>query len=159
MVRDSRHLYNPHRCSGTEWFAPIVRAPSMKSWDLEQRVLESLWGCASSVSVRELQGAFPALAYTTLMTTLDRLYRKGLLEREKDGRAFRYSPRYSRDALLTESARQTFVRMLDSGRAALRPVLSTLIDAVTEQDAGALDELERLVRERRTSEREKGGAS
>ena len=39
------------------------------------------------------------LAYTTVMTTLDRLYKKGLLERRKSDRAFIYSPRLSRQEL------------------------------------------------------------
>ena len=42
--------------------------------------------------VRELTPDFPDIAYTTLMTTLDRLYRKGVLAREKQGRAFVYRP-------------------------------------------------------------------
>ena len=122
---------------------------------LERRVLDALWERGEAASVRDIQPGFPAVAYTTLMTTLDRLFRKGVLERQKDGRAFRYRPRYSHAALLTEFARRTFQDML--GHGALRPVLSTLVDAVTEQDAEALDELERLVRERRRLDREKGG--
>jgi predicted transcriptional regulator len=107
--------------------------------------------------VRDLQAEFPATAYTTLMTTLDRLFRKGVLARAKDGRAFRYSPRYTPQALLREVVRRTFARLLGRNRAAMRPVLSTLVDAVTEQDADALDELERLVRERRTLARSQEG--
>lgn len=124
---------------------------------LEHRVLEALWRRSSSVNVRDLQSEFPATAYTTLMTTLDRLYRKGVLSRAKDGRAFRYSPRYSPQGLLKEVVRRTFERMLGRGRASMRPVLSTLVDAVTEQDSEALDELERLVRERRTLVRNQEG--
>lgn len=124
---------------------------------LEHRVLDALWRRSSTVSVRELQAEFPATAYTTLMTTLDRLYRKGVLSRAKDGRAFRYSPRYSPQALLTEVVRRTFERILGHGRTAMRPVLSTLVDAVTERDSEALDELERLVRERRTLARNQEG--
>ena len=116
---------------------------------LEHRVLEALWRAPSSVSVRDLQAELPGPADKTLMTTLDRLYRKGVLARAKDGRAFRYSPRYSPQALLKEVVRRTFARLLGRNRSAMRPVLSTLVDAVTEQDADALDELERLVRERR----------
>ena len=52
------------------------------------------------LSVREVRsGLGDGLAYTTVMTTLDRLYKKGLLERQRDGRAFRYAARASREAL------------------------------------------------------------
>ncbi|MEW5981197.1 MAG: BlaI/MecI/CopY family transcriptional regulator [Acidobacteriota bacterium] len=125
---------------------------------LERRVLDCLWRQRGSASVRDLQPAFPSTAYTTLMTTLDRLYRKGLLERSKSGRAYVYRPRYSREALVSEAARHAIAGLLQSGRALLRPILSTLVDAVSESDARALDELERLVRERKNATRDRGRA-
>ena len=64
---------------------------------LEARVLDALWTRGAACSVRDLQPGFPAIAYTTLMTTLDRLHRKGVLSREKQGRAFAYAPVASRD--------------------------------------------------------------
>jgi hypothetical protein len=60
---------------------------------LEARVLEAVWGQGRALTVREVQGRFPDLAYTTLMTTLDRLYRKRLLLRSRRGRAFAYEGR------------------------------------------------------------------
>ena len=51
-------------------------------------VLEALWTRDSPASVRDLTPSFQDIAYTTLMTTLDRLHRKGVLDREKHGRAF-----------------------------------------------------------------------
>jgi len=64
---------------------------------LELRVLEALWRRGEDASVRDLMPEFPQAAYTTLMTTLDRLHRKGVLERRKDGRAFLYRPVSSRE--------------------------------------------------------------
>ena len=64
---------------------------------LETRVLDALWTRGSASSVRDLHPAFPGIAYTTLMTTLDRLHRKGVLSRVKQGRAFLYAPVTSRD--------------------------------------------------------------
>jgi predicted transcriptional regulator len=120
---------------------------------LEARVIERLWASPGPSTVRDLQPDFPNTAYTTLMTTLDRLHRKGLLERSKIGRAFHYRPRYSREELASEVARRSFERLLGSGAAGLRPILSTLVDTVSQRDAEALDELERLVHERRARER------
>src|SRR4029077_17980620 len=59
----------------------------------EQQVLQKLW-LHGSATVRELlaDGTIRQ-AYTTVMTTVDRLYKKGLLDRVAEGRAFRYTPR------------------------------------------------------------------
>lgn len=88
------------------------------------------------------------------MTTLDRLYRKRLLLRHRDGRAFTYEPRCSRDELLSELVSRHVVDLLGgSGRSAV--VLSTLVRAVRDTDAALLDQLDALVqaeRGRRKSE-------
>ena len=120
--------------------------------ELELRVLESLWRRGKSSSVREVREDYPEAAYTTLMTTLDRLYRKGVLERERSGRAFLYRPRHTRtelEALLTANAIDAF---LGHEPNALRPALSFLVDAFGERDEKLLDELETLLRERRARE-------
>jgi predicted transcriptional regulator len=121
---------------------------------LELRVLEALWRRPNGGSVREIQGEFPTAAYTTLMTTMDRLHRKGVLDREKIGRAFVYRPRYSREDLETGAAAQAVGTLLGRGNA--QPILSWLVDTVSEHDARLLDELERLVQaKRRDMERER----
>jgi predicted transcriptional regulator len=94
---------------------------------LEMRVLEVLWSRATAACVRDLQPAFPGIAYTTLMTTLDRLFRKGALSRSKSGRAFFYTPTSSRHQL----------------------ILSMFVDTLEQHDDSLLDELEQLVRARR----------
>src|SRR5919205_4310494 len=71
---------------------------------LELRVLEALWRRGSDATVRDVHADFPGAAYTTVMTTMDRLHRKGILEREKAGRAFVYRPRFTREALETAAA-------------------------------------------------------
>src|SRR5262249_27786329 len=64
---------------------------------LERQVLEEAWR-QGEVSVRDIYRAFgERVAYTTLMTTLDRLFKKNLMERRKDGRAFLYAPLVSPD--------------------------------------------------------------
>ncbi len=116
---------------------------------LETQVLEIMWGAARALTVRDVQLAIPDLAYTTLMTTLDRLYRKGLLLRRHQGRAFAYQPRCSRDELLSELVSLQVTGLLgESG--ARTAVLSTLVRAVGSSDAALLDELDALVQEERT---------
>src|SRR3989442_1563671 len=64
---------------------------------LERQVLDEVWR-RREVSVRDIYRAFDErIAYTTLMTTLDRLFKKRLLERRKDSRAFLYTSLVSRE--------------------------------------------------------------
>ena len=116
---------------------------------LETRVLDFLWSRDSAACVRDLQPDFPGVAYTTLMTTLDRLFRKGVLRRHKSGRAFFYQPQFSQDELRWQLAGSTFATMLPGDVSAVRPILSQFVDAVGERDLGLLDDLEALVRARR----------
>lgn len=116
---------------------------------LERKVLEALWRREESASVRDLSEEFPASAYTTLMTTLDRLFRKGVLERERSGRAFLYRPRFTREELEARLTADALHAFLDREPGALRPALSFLVDAVGSRDERLLDELEALVREKR----------
>jgi len=87
--------------------------------ELEAVIMERLWVLGRPVLVREMVDELRperALAYTTVMTVMDNLYRKGWLRRERDGRAWRYEPTGSRssytaalmnDALATSTDRRT----------------------------------------------------
>src|SRR5262249_44409284 len=115
---------------------------------LEQRVLEALWAKKEAVCVRELQPDFAGIAYTTLMTTLDRLHRKGLLEREKRGRAFFYRPIVERSGVESALVRDALRDALrDTSK--LQPLLSFFVDAVSARDKALLDELDSLIQARR----------
>jgi predicted transcriptional regulator len=116
---------------------------------LELRVLEDLWARRAPATVRDLVEAFPGVAYTTLMTTADRLFRKGLLVRERDGRAFRYRPRWSRAELDLHLASAAIATWLADDPRTLRPLVSLFVDEVTRRDESMLDELERLIRQKK----------
>ncbi|MBZ5573101.1 MAG: BlaI/MecI/CopY family transcriptional regulator [Acidobacteriia bacterium] len=131
-------------------FRPSIKA---QLGPLELQLLEELWR-RKNATVRELlQYADLKLAYTTVMTTLDRLYKKQLLDRVAEGRAFRYSPRVTQQDLEKAAAGETIRRLLSSSTAAALP-LSYLVEAVSEHDVRLLDELQHLVDEKR---RELGG--
>jgi predicted transcriptional regulator len=115
---------------------------------LERRVLEAVWE-RGEATVRELvESRKMDLAYTTLMTTLDRLYKKNLLSRQAEGRAFRYTPRFTREELHREKAGEVFRQMLDECPASSLP-LSYLVEIVSEHDVQLLDDLSRLVESKR----------
>ena len=111
-------------------------------------MLDEAWQ-RGEVSVREICVAFgDQVAYTTIMTTLDRLYKKHLLERRKLGRAFLYSPAVSREQLET-GIREDVIEGLFDGTDGIQPVLACIVDTVSERDRELLDELERLVQEKK----------
>jgi len=120
---------------------------------LERQVMELIWGHtgeAAEVSVRDVHVAFEGrLAYTTLMTTLDRLHKKGLLNRRKEGRAFFYSPRFSPDEFERSVALEVINKLLGRGPDGVEPILACIVDAVSEHDRALLDELDRLIKEKR----------
>jgi predicted transcriptional regulator len=115
---------------------------------LETRLLELLWAQRRPATVRHIRRALPELAYTTIMTTLDRLYRKGLLLRDKDGRAFAYVPRYTRAELLSELISGHMADLLGATEEGTL-LLSTLVRAVSRADSALLDELDALVQAER----------
>jgi predicted transcriptional regulator len=116
---------------------------------LEIRVLEALWASDGAQSVRDLQPRFSGIAYTTLMTTLDRLHRKGVLSREKSGRAFVYRTRCTRAALVAELAGDALGAAFGARAHDLRPILSFFVETVSREDRASLAALEQLVAERR----------
>lgn len=130
---------------------------------LERSVMEFVWqryeadqNADGNVSVRDVFLAFDGrLAYTTLMTTLDRLYKKGLLERQKDGRAFIYSPSLSPQELERSFARGVIDTLLGRGEHGVEPVLACIVDAVSEHDRELLDDLDRLIQQKRQAMSEK----
>lgn len=119
---------------------------------LEQQVMDVLWDhgpLAVRAVAQRLRGS-PPLAYTTVMTTLDRLHKKGLLLRSKDGLAFVYRPALSREDHKRGLIEQAVTEFLSSSST---PVLAAFVDAAARVDATHLDELERLIAAHRSSKR------
>jgi predicted transcriptional regulator len=112
-------------------------------------VLDALWSSRSPLSVREVLAHIkrrPALAYTTVLTVLDRLHEKEVVDREKQGKAFVYRPRVSREAWLGEQAAQ----VLTAAKAPpTEAVLLAFLDTAERADPALLDHLSALIAERR----------
>jgi len=87
-------------------------------------------------------------AYTTVMTTMDRLYKKGLLDRVAEGRAFRYTPRLTSEELQRGAAIDGIRQLLGSDETSSLP-LSCLVEALSAHDAQLLDELQVLIERKR----------
>ncbi|MBV9760310.1 MAG: BlaI/MecI/CopY family transcriptional regulator [Acidobacteriaceae bacterium] len=116
---------------------------------LELQVMEILWS-QGECNVRDVARALARpLAYTTLMTTLDRLFKKDILNRRKVERAFVYAPlltRHEWNRRLADEWVAGFLTRPDSSRDLL---VSCLIDAVETHDASLLRELERKIASKR----------
>ncbi|HEY7387399.1 MAG TPA: BlaI/MecI/CopY family transcriptional regulator [Bryobacteraceae bacterium] len=82
---------------------------------LEMLCLRALWTLREGnvKQVRTVVAESRPLAYTTIMTVLERLVRKGKLKRRKNGRAFLYSPEASRDAMRRAAIREMVDSLFD----------------------------------------------
>jgi predicted transcriptional regulator len=116
---------------------------------LEFELMEILWANGDG-NVRDVAPKLSRpLAYTTVMTTLDRLFKKGFLGRHKSDRAFVYSPLFSRQEWERRRAGNLVADFLCGPHPSRELLLSCLLDAVGEHDAALLDELEKKIRTRR----------
>ena len=88
------------------------------------------------------------------MTTVDRLYKKGLLDRVAEGRAFRYTPRQTSEEMQRVTALESIRQLLTGGTPSPLP-LSYLVEALSDHDAQLLDELQLLVERKRRELRER----
>ncbi len=107
--------------------------------ELERAVMDQLWAAGEPQTVRQVHealGAHRDLAYTTVMTVLQRLAKKSLLMQERAERAYRYSPARSRDALIA----QLMVDALQQAEAAggREAALVNFVERVTPDEAAAL---------------------
>lgn len=101
---------------------------------LERMVLEQLWLRPGGATPREVKEALADdLAYTTVMTILARLWKKGLVEREPSGRAFRYRA-LSGEADLAANRMQQALEPVDDRSL----VLSRFVDGLSDDDELAL---------------------
>ena len=116
---------------------------------LEFALMEILWArgeCNVRDVVRELERP---LAYTTVMTTLDRLFKKGLLERRMPERAFVYSARMTRQEWEIQRAENVVANFFAGPHPSRELLVSSFLEAVGGHDAALLDELEKKIRTKR----------
>jgi predicted transcriptional regulator len=126
--------------------------PLPRLGDLETAVLERLWAAGPSdvKAVHRSVGAPRHITLNTVQSAMERLFRKGLLAREKVSHAYVYSPRHSREELGARVVQDVVARLL-RGEAA--PVLEAFVDLAARTDEGNLDRLELLIAQRRKASR------
>lgn len=115
--------------------------------ELESAVMEILWQQPNQtvIEVEELLRKGREIAHTTVLTTLDRMYRKGYLLRTKESKAFVYAPRYSKTEFEKGLAQEVLASLLGG---LSESTISAFVDLVS-QDNSKLDRLETLIKEKR----------
>lgn len=104
--------------------------------ELEATVMDLLWSAGRPLLVREvvdLMAPQRSPAYTTVMTVLDNLHRKGWLARARDGRAWRYDPRLTREAYTAQLMHEALA--VSDDRAG---VLARFVEEIDPADVAAL---------------------
>ena len=110
--------------------------------ELEAVVMDHLWSADEPLTVRDVLERIdrdPPLAYTTVMTVMENLHRKGVLTREREGRAFRYWPRKDRAEHTAELMHELLSGSGDTSVTLLR-FLDTMSAAEVEKLKRALDD-------------------
>jgi predicted transcriptional regulator len=101
---------------------------------LEGEVLECLWAADRPLTPREvLDETGEDLAYTTIMTILTRLWQKGLVERERNGKAYSYSPTVTEADLLASRMRSVLETSADQ-----KATLSRFVETLSKRETNAL---------------------
>lgn len=139
-------------------YRPAKRGLGKVLGELEQAVMEVLWKSGTG-TVRAVHDALTdqrELAYTTVMTVMKRLHGKSYLEREPVGDAFktyRYRPAIGRDEFIAETSGEVLAGVMEDLDG---PALSAFVDRLSSADAARLEELARLIDDKR---RRRGGRS
>ena len=131
-------------------FRPDQHGLRATLFDLEADIMEVVWTKGwEAFAVADVQRELERerdIAYTTVMTTVGRLYDKGLLGRRRDGRRYVYHPRMSRDQFTESMARELLGSLSGLGH---EQALSLLVDQVADSDADELRKLEALIKKRK----------
>ena len=107
--------------------------------DLERAIMDRLWAIdpvipESAMTVREIHESIARerdIAYTTVMTVLDRMSKKGLVTRERDGRAWRYLPVSTSEELTADLLRDSLEHIESSDR---RAAMLHFLDAASPEE-------------------------
>ena len=129
-----------------------TKQPHLPGGDLEYAVLTAVWD-GDSPSVRDIHarvGEPRGLVYTTIAKVLDRLCAKGLISRQRIGKAFVYTSKVPRERIERARAGDTLRRLLGPEP---QPAMATLVEAIETIDPDLIDELSRQVAARRRSRR------
>jgi predicted transcriptional regulator len=117
----------------------VHRKKSLVLGELEILIMKEIWrqGRATVHTVRDALKSRRNLAYTTILTTLRNLERKGFLHHENKGRTFVFMPRIDKDTVARLTLREILDRFFDGSAA-------HLVNALFEEEDLSMEEFEKL---------------
>ena len=134
MVEQNGHSPSRSTASTT---SGAVRKTARVLGTLESQLMEVLWKSSSELSVQQVCDALgPGHNYKTVMTVLNRLVEKELLERKLDGRAYRYRPQLTRSSFLRSAADDMVQGYLQAYGQDAAGHLSSAVDTVAPKPPG-----------------------
>lgn len=134
----------------TSTFKPHKAGLGRVLGELEKSVMDVLWekGEATGREVLEEIGRDRPLAFTTVLTVMDRLLKKGLIKRIKRGRLFVYAPSMSRDDFVRQVSREVLQGILDISASS---AASSFVDILYKTSPEEIERLSKLIEERKKS--------
>ena len=129
-----------------------MNKPRKQLTRLELQIMKALWdfGPSNVQAVQENLSASPKLAYTTVQTMLNVLYRKGWVKRTLHGRAYEYEPLVSRDRAANNAIRDMIDRLFGGS---VEGLLMSLVNS-KQLHPKKLEKLRTLLEEQQRSEKE-----
>ena len=119
-------------------------------FDLEAEIMEIVWEFPdpdfSVGDIVEILERRREIAYTTVMTTVSRLYEKGLLSRTKHGRKYLYKAMQSRQEYIVQLTKDVIQQLPPIGQ---ETAISMLIERIDDADDDELLKLEEMIRQKR----------
>jgi predicted transcriptional regulator len=124
--------------------------------DLELAVMDHLWthGPEDVKAVHAAVGKKRRITLNTVQSTMERLHRKGLLDREKVSHAYVYTPRLSREAFGSRVVEEVVAQVLGGET---EPMLAAFVDVAARAGSEKLERLERLIAKHRLEHGRKRG--
>ena len=119
--------------------------------DLEEKVMETVWklGNATVSETREFLGK-DKFAHTTIMTILDRLYKKGILTRKKEGKGYRYYPLITKDEFEKAIAKKVVSDMVKNNPSLAIPAFEGVVEELSSEE---IEKLKKLIEEKIKNEK------
>lgn len=132
----------------TSTFKPHKTGLGRVLGDLEKPVMDVLWdrGEVTGREVFEEIGRGRALAFTTILTVLDRLLKKGLIQRTKQGKVFVYTPAMSRDAFVRQVSQEVLQGIMDISASS---AATSFVDILYKTSPEEIERLSTLIEERK----------
>jgi len=129
-------------------FNPHKKGLGQVLGDLEKSVMDVLWekGEATGRQVFEEIGKRRPLAFTTILTVMDRLLKKGLIKRIKKGRLFVYAPSMSKEDFVARVSREVLQGIFSISASS---AASSFVDILYKTNPEEIERLSRLIEEKR----------